>query len=488
LKVTPGDPITIEGTLVDIDGKGIDGKTMKLAGTAIENLPAESTTSSTDPEGKFTFTIPRKVFVPVGERPVTFKASFTAEPPYVGTSNSVTYQPTGGIPTTIELSPISNVNPGDSLSIQGTLKTKSDGTGVDGKTITLTKRPTQTAGPVESNVASVPTDTTITLGDGTFIFADVEPLDEGLWEIQALFSGDSNYGSSVDIEIYNTTAGTARLKVQDVVLQDSANQVETKIPIPGPSDFSPCKFVSGPQVRGDKYNEIQHKGTDLIYKAKQKGKSKTFEYSMFYDCPNSGPGPGPGPNPPQGSVPGAPEIKSPRPGTVKTAISQITGNAETGTTVEVFDGSKSLGTAPTKTDPDGNWWSLGTQLGDGTYSLTAKATNAAGKTGPPSTVVNVVVDTGPGAPVITSPKDGDKLPGISEIDGTAEPSSKVEVFKNGTLLGTIATGNDGKWALTLNPVLGTGGYIFTARATDALGKTGPLSQSVLVSVEEIVLL
>ena len=211
---------------------------------------------------------------------------------------------------------------------------------------------------------------------------------------------------------------------------------------------------------------------------------------MFYDCPNSGPGPGPGPgpNPPQGSLPGAPEIKSPGPGTLKTAISQITGNAETGTTVEVFDGSKSLGTAPTKTDPDGNWWSLSTQLGDGTYSLTAKATNAAGKTGPPSKAVTVVVDTGPGAPVITSPKDGDKLTGISEIDGTAEPISKVEVFKNGTLLGTIATGNDGKWALNLSPVLGTGGYIFTARATDALGETGPLSQSILVSVEEIVIL
>ena len=45
LKVTPGDLITIQGTLVGTDGKGIDGKTVKLAGKAIENLPDEKKTA-----------------------------------------------------------------------------------------------------------------------------------------------------------------------------------------------------------------------------------------------------------------------------------------------------------------------------------------------------------------------------------------------------------------------------------------------------------
>ena len=134
----------------------------------------------------------------------------------------------------------------------------------------------------------------------------------------------------------------------------------------------------------------------------------------------------------------------------KTPISQISGNAEAGTTVEVFDGSKSLGTIPTTSDPDGNWWSLtlDTALGEGTYSFTAKATNAAGKTGPGSTAVEVVVDTtGPGAPVITSPTAGTRNTGISGIDGTAESGSKVEVFNGQNFLSAVAAGNDGKWSL-----------------------------------------
>jgi hypothetical protein len=602
LKANPGDPITIQGTLVDADNKGIAGKTLKLASMQIPNLPPESTSASTDPDGKFTFTIHGNVLVPVGGRPVTFEASFAGEFPYVGTNNKVTYPSNGGIPTNIELEPISNVKPGDSLTIHGTLKTKSDDKGIDGKTvslvgtgieslpeasktagtqgggkftfiipanalpdvsrdttlldfvrpvidslifkahfdgdneysksdsievtyppnggipttielnpisnvnqdgtvtvqgtlktesddtgierktITLTKRLVETAG-----TAGAPTDSTITLGDGSFVFADIGPLDEGVWEIQALFGGDSSYGSSSVTETYNTTAVVPTMQLQDVHLAENANEkpVETKLPIPGPGSFQPCDFKNFGPIHGDKFNEIEIRGTDLIYKATHKGESKTIEYSMLFECPGPPKPPKP-PTPPTPTPPGAPVIKSPVPGTQKIQISLITGNAETGTSVEVFDGSKLLGTAPTKTDPDGNWWSLSTQLGDGTHTLTAKATNAAGKTGPLSGTVDVIVDTtGPGAPVITSPTAGTRNTAISGIDGTAEPGSKVEVFNGGTSLSTVTAGNDDKWAQTFVDWLRDGTYSFTARATDALGNTGPASPPVQVVVDTI---
>ena len=151
-------------------------------------------------------------------------------------------------------------------------------------------------------------------------------------DIQANFGGDSEYGQSV--YKVNYAEGIPQMQVPDSVLGERANEkpVETKLPIP--SDLPPCKPVSPIQIHGDKFNEIEHRGNDFIYKANEKGKSKTFEYSRFYDCPTPPPPP---PPPPQGEIcgngidddndglidekcpipppqaPGAPVIKSPTP-------------------------------------------------------------------------------------------------------------------------------------------------------------------------------
>ena len=113
------------------------------------------------------------------------------------------------------------------------------------------------------------------------------------------------------------------------------------------------------------------------------------------------------------TAPGAPVITSPVAGSQKTPISQISGNAEADSTVEVFNGQTSLGTATTISDPDGDWWSVSTQLGEGTYSFTAKATDKAGNTGDASAAVNVVVDTIAPDTKIESATDGDNIDVIS---------------------------------------------------------------------------
>ena len=107
-----------------------------------------------------------------------------------------------------------------------------------------------------------------------------------------------------------------------------------------------------------------------------------------------------------------------------TAITEISGTSgEEGLTIEVIDAT--LGSLGTTTSTTGGAWTLtlGTSLGEGTYSLTANATDAAGNPGPASDpAVDVTVDTTvPAAPAITDPVDGATLnTAITEISGTSE--------------------------------------------------------------------
>ena len=230
--VNLGDSLTIQGTLkTKSDGTGIAEKTLTLAGTGIETLPDESKTAVTEGDGKFTFTIPGNLLPGVSRgttsldstRPpidsLKIKAHFDGDDEYSKSdSNELTYPPKGGIPTTIELNPISNDNPGAPITVQGTLKTNPDGTGIDGKTITLSIRPLIAGDPTGSittttdattdriTTPDVPPHTTTTRIDGTFTFADMEPLDAlSYWEISADFVGDADYGRSGDSYITDST-------------------------------------------------------------------------------------------------------------------------------------------------------------------------------------------------------------------------------------------------------------------------------------------
>ncbi len=181
--------------------------------------------------------------------------------------------------------------------------------------------------------------------------------------------------------------------------------------------------------------------------------------------------------------PDAPVITDPVAGTQNTAISSITGTAEEDATVQVFDGTTSLGT--TTADASGDWTlTLGTALGDGTYSLIANATDTAGNPGPASSpAVAVTVDTTIAAPVITDPVTGTQNTAISEISGTSEASGlTVQVFDGATSLGTTTSGAGGDWTLTLGTALGDGEYSFTATASDGVN-TSPTSPAVAVTVD-----
>src|SRR6185437_3388571 len=120
----------------------------------------------------------------------------------------------------------------------------------------------------------------------------------------------------------------------------------------------------------------------------------------------------------------------------------LTGTAEAGSTLKVYDGATLLGSAVV--DGTGAWSYTTAALANGAHSLTAKATDAAGNTGVASTVLAVTVDTtAPIAPTIASFSTDSGVTGdhITNDDtltltGTAEANSTVNVYDGATLLGS----------------------------------------------------
>jgi large repetitive protein len=172
---------------------------------------------------------------------------------------------------------------------------------------------------------------------------------------------------------------------------------------------------------------------------------------------------------------------------------KITGKAEAGSTVQLFDNTTVLN--PTvQADSNGNWSiTLTAALSDGTHSLTAKATNGGG-TGPASTALSLVIDTTPpGAPTAValdastdSGTIGDNLTNFNkpQIDGKAEAGSTVQLFDGAAPISpTVQADGGGSWSITLASALTDGLHHLTAKATDAAGNTGNASATLPLTID-----
>ncbi|MDV2470006.1 Ig-like domain-containing protein [Acinetobacter chinensis] len=167
----------------------------------------------------------------------------------------------------------------------------------------------------------------------------------------------------------------------------------------------------------------------------------------------------------------------------------ISGTAEPGSTVTVTikDSSGKDVSGTVTADPSGNWsYTPTVDLADGTYQVTATATDKAGNISDPSVPVNVTVDaTAPGVVVVNAPAvTNDKTPTIS---GTAEPDSTVTVTvkdSNGKdAVGTATADASGTWSYTPSTDLADGTYQVTATATDKAGNTSTPSVPANVTVD-----
>nr|WP_228732642.1 Ig-like domain-containing protein [Pseudomonas sp. P42] len=160
----------------------------------------------------------------------------------------------------------------------------------------------------------------------------------------------------------------------------------------------------------------------------------------------------------------------------------ISGTAEAGSTVIIYDNGNEIGR--TIANPDGSWnYTPIPPLLNGPHDLTAQAQDSVGNISDSSNNVDFDLVAGgtPPAPAINQVFDdiadgvGNIMPGGStndtepDVSGTGEALSTINLFANGVLVGTTTADDQGRWSITPNPPLTEGLNNLTATATNAAG-------------------
>ncbi len=167
----------------------------------------------------------------------------------------------------------------------------------------------------------------------------------------------------------------------------------------------------------------------------------------------------------------------------------FSGTAEAGSTVELFDGTTSVGT--TTANNTGNWtYTISSALSDGTHNIAAKATDVAGNVGSLSNALGITIDTV--APTVSAPDlaaasdsgnsntdniTNDTTPTFS---GTAEAGSTVKILVDGNEKGS-ETAAGGSYNITTS-TLSEGVHSVTAKATDVAGNDAT-SSAVSITID-----
>lgn len=174
----------------------------------------------------------------------------------------------------------------------------------------------------------------------------------------------------------------------------------------------------------------------------------------------------------------------------------LSGTAEAGARVDVFDNGVSLGLATLQ--PDGGWTFTPSQnLSEGVHRLTVIATDAKGNASQAASF-DLVVDTQPPLqPTIAFITDD--APGIigtvahlgltndntPTLNGTGEPGSTVHLYQNGARIADIIVGNSGVWsyAYAAGSPQADDTYTFTVTASDSSGNTTPFSADFTITID-----
>ncbi|WP_434299375.1 adventurous gliding motility protein AgmC [Corallococcus exiguus] len=171
------------------------------------------------------------------------------------------------------------------------------------------------------------------------------------------------------------------------------------------------------------------------------------------------------------------EITAPVDGTtVASSTVTVTGTSVGATSVTItFEGNDY---GPIAVDASGNWsQALPGPLADGTYTVTAVATDAAGNESAPDSVTFTVDQTAPTV-AITTPANGSTVGANVTVTGTTTGgATSVTVTFQGTDYGPIAVDASGNWSQALPGPLANGTYTVTAVAVDAAGNTSTTATS-----------
>ncbi|MGP0104360.1 CARDB domain-containing protein, partial [Rhodoblastus sp.] len=165
----------------------------------------------------------------------------------------------------------------------------------------------------------------------------------------------------------------------------------------------------------------------------------------------------------------------------------VTGSADPGASVTLYDGSTAIGT--TTADATTGAWSLQTPtLADGAHVLTATAVNATGVASPNSAPLDVTIKTAP--PVVTITSAGGFVGSLQQtIAGTLDTNDAgetVTVLDGGTAIGTAQSDSvTGDWSANVT-LSNNGANAITAQATDAAGNVGTSSPATFTLVQPTV--
>jgi len=173
----------------------------------------------------------------------------------------------------------------------------------------------------------------------------------------------------------------------------------------------------------------------------------------------------------------------------KVTAPTLTGTAEAGSAIRLFDGATLVGTGIAT---GGTYTITASTLADGPHAITAQATDTAANTGPPSTATTVTLDTlAPSvtsAPVLSTASDSgtsssDRVTNVTTpvFTGTAEAGSSVDLYSTATLIGSGPT-TAGGYSIT-SLALTSGAKTITVKATDVAGNTSVSSPSVVVTID-----
>jgi hypothetical protein len=174
----------------------------------------------------------------------------------------------------------------------------------------------------------------------------------------------------------------------------------------------------------------------------------------------------------------------------------LNGTGTKGNVIEIWDGEKKIG--ETTVGENGSWsFTPGTALSAGDHSITTRERNESGVVGESSEAWNFTVDlTAPAKGSIDGMIDDSVNPakeivngGLTKdstpvLSGKAEQGSTVEIWKNGQLIGTAQTDNEGNWKF-ISPVLEDGKHDFSVVVVDQVGNKSLPSTPWIVEVDTI---
>ncbi len=160
----------------------------------------------------------------------------------------------------------------------------------------------------------------------------------------------------------------------------------------------------------------------------------------------------------------------------------ITGNAEPGTTITVYDSSSGspVAVGTVVVGANGTYSVTTSTLSNGSHPLSITSTDSAGNQSQPTAVGTYIIDTStPTPPTVSSVMQDtgasatDKITSdntltVTGLAGSAEPGTTITVYDNGIPVGIAVVAGDGSYSVTTS-VLSDGNHPLTITSTDTAG-------------------